>query len=276
MSETGKVDHYAVMGNPIAHSKSPQIHRMFAEQTGQSLHYDALLVPEDGFAEAVADFLYRDKGMGLNVTVPFKQQAWELADRLSERAEPAGAVNTLMLRDGVLYGDNTDGAGLVRDLVHNHGVQLENQRILMLGAGGAARGVMLPLLEQQPASLHIANRTVLRAQELAGRFGEFGELSASGFDVLQGHFDIIINATAAGLDGKVPPLPEGIIDTNTLCYDMMYASEPTAFVRYCLEHNAGKAVDGLGMLVEQAAESFYLWRGVIPDTQPVIEALGNS
>lgn len=276
MSESGSGDRYAVMGNPITHSKSPQIHRMFAEQTGQSLHYDALLVPEDGFAEAVADFLYRDQGKGLNVTVPFKQQAWELADQLSERAEPAGAVNTLMLRDSVLYGDNTDGAGLVRDLVQNHGVPLENRRILMLGAGGAARGVMLPLLEQQPASLHIANRTVLRAQELVERFEEFGALSASGFDALQGHFDIIINATAASLGGEVPPLPEGIIDTNTLCYDMMYASEPTAFVRYCLQHNAAKAVDGLGMLVEQAAESFYLWRGVMPDTQPVIEALGNS
>ena len=135
---------------------------------------------------------------------------------------------------------------------------------------------MLPLLEQQPASLHIANRTVLRAQELVERFEEFGALSASGFDTLQGHFDIIVNATAASLGGEVPPLPESIIDTNTLCYDMMYASEPTAFVRYCLQHNAAKAVDGLGMLVEQAAESFYLWRGVMPDTQPVIEALRNS
>ncbi|TCK16804.1 shikimate dehydrogenase [Thiogranum longum] len=276
MTEADNVDRYAVMGNPIAHSKSPQIHRMFAEQTGQALRYDALLVPEDGFAEAVTNFLYRNDGKGLNVTVPFKQQAWELADRLSERAEPAGAVNTLMFRDGTLYGDNTDGAGLVRDLTRNHGVELKDKRILMLGAGGAARGVMLPLLEQQPASLHIANRTVLRARELVERFEEFGDLSASGFDAIHGNFDVIINATAAGLGGEVPPLPDNVIDKHTLCYDMMYSSEPTAFVRHCIEHNAAKALDGLGMLVEQAAESFRLWRGVMPDTLPVIEALRNS
>jgi shikimate dehydrogenase len=207
--------------------------------------------------------------------VPFKQQAWELADILSERAEPAGAVNTLMLKDGALYGDNTDGAGLVRDLTRNHDVVLKDKRILMLGAGGAARGVMLPLLEQKPVSLHIANRTVSRAQELVERFAEYGELSASGFDTLRDSFDIIINATAAGLEGNVPPLPDGIVGEHCLCYDMMYSSEPTAFVRYCVERKAAKAIDGLGMLVEQAAESFYLWRGVMPNTQPVIEALRN-
>ena len=276
MNESNSVDHYAVMGNPIAHSKSPQIHRMFAEQTGQPLRYEALLVPEDGFADAVARFIYADGGKGLNVTVPFKQQAWEIADCLSERAEAAGAVNTLTHRDNALYGDNTDGAGLVRDLTRNHGVELENKRLLMLGAGGAARGVILPLLEQRPASLHIANRTVLRAQELVERFGEFGDLSASGFDALHGNFDVIINATAAGLDDQVPPLPDNIIDRHTLCYDMMYSSGPTAFVRYCNGHNAAKALDGLGMLVEQAAESFRLWRGVMPDTLPVIEALRSS
>jgi shikimate dehydrogenase len=181
-----------------------------------------------------------------------------------------------MPKGGVLYGDNTDGVGLVRDLTRNHNVVLKDQRILMLGAGGAARGVLLPLLEQQPASLHIANRTVSRAQELVERFAEFGNLSASGFDALHDSFDIIINATAAGLGGDVPPLPDGIIDEHSLCYDMMYSSEPTTFVRYCVEHNATKAIDGLGMLVEQAAESFYLWRGIMPDTRPVIEALRST
>lgn len=276
MSEADSVDHYAVMGNPIAHSKSPQIHNLFAEQTDQSLNYEALLVPEDGFADAVAEFLYVSNGKGLNITVPFKQQAWQLADRLSERAELAGAVNTLMQKDGALYGDNTDGAGLVRDLIHNHGVVLNSKRILMLGAGGAARGVMLPLLEQNPASLHIANRTALRAHELAENFADYGEVSASGLDELHGNFDIIINATAAGLDGEVPPLQEGIVDEHSLCYDMMYASEPTAFVRYCNARHAAQAIDGLGMLVEQAAESFRLWRNVMPDTKPVINSLRNT
>lgn len=271
-----EVDRYAVMGNPIAHSKSPQIHSLFAEQTDQSLNYEALLVPEDGFADAVAEFLYVSNGKGLNITVPFKQQAWQLADRLSERAELAGAVNTLMLKDGTLYGDNTDGAGLVRDLIHNHGVVLNSKRILMLGAGGAARGVMLPLLEQNPASLHIANRTALRAHELAENFADYGEVSASGLDELHGNFDIIINATAAGLGGEVPPLPDDLIDEQSLCYDMMYASEPTAFVRYCVERHAAQSIDGLGMLVEQAAESFRLWRNVMPDTKPVINSLRNA
>lgn len=276
MSEAESVDRYAVMGNPIGHSKSPQIHALFAKQTDQSLSYEALLVPEDGFADAVAEFLYGSDGKGLNITVPFKQQAWQLADCLSERAELAGAVNTLMLKDGALYGDNTDGTGLVRDLTHNHSVVLRDKRILMLGAGGAARGVMLPLLEQSPASLHIANRTVLRAHELAENFADYGDISASGFDALHENFDIVINATAAGLGGEVPSLPDGIIGEHSICYDMMYASEPTAFVRYCNKCHAAQAIDGLGMLVEQAAESFRLWRNVMPDTQPVIDALRNA
>jgi shikimate dehydrogenase len=276
MSEAESVDRYAVMGNPIGHSKSPQIHTLFAKQTDQSLSYEALLVPEDGFADAVAEFLYGSDGKGLNITVPFKQQAWQLADCLSERAELAGAVNTLMLKDGALYGDNTDGTGLVRDLTHNHSVVLRDKRILMLGAGGAARGVMLPLLEQSPASLHIANRTVLRAHELAENFADYGDISASGFDALHENFDIVINATAAGLGGEVPSLPDGIIGEHSICYDMMYASEPTAFVRYCNKCHAAQAIDGLGMLVEQAAESFRLWRNVMPDTQPVIDALSNA
>ncbi|HHJ13450.1 MAG TPA: shikimate dehydrogenase [Gammaproteobacteria bacterium] len=266
------MDRYAVMGNPVAHSKSPRIHQLFARQTGQDLDYEALLVPEDGFAEAVAEF-FAAGGRGLNVTVPFKQQAWALADRLGERAELAGAVNTLMMREGQLYGDNTDGTGLVRDLVHNHGVALEGRRILLLGAGGAARGVLQPLLAERPARLHIANRTASRAQELAARFGASGTVSASGLAALEGPFDVLIHATAAGLGGEVPPLPEELVGPHTCCYDMMYGDEPTAFARWCRRHGAEKTLDGLGMLVEQAAESFLLWRGLRPETGPVIAAL---
>ena len=273
---SGERDRYAVMGNPIAHSKSPRIHRLFAQQTGEALDYEALLVEADDFAEAVADFFFSDGGKGLNITVPFKQEAWQLADRLSPRAEPAGAVNTLMVKDGALYGDNTDGAGLVRDLTVNHGVELRDKRILMLGAGGAARGVILPLLEQGPALLHIANRTVARAEQLAEHFAPHGALGASGFDTLDDDFDIVINATAAGLDNDVPALPEGVVNPHTLCYDMMYGSGPTAFVRYCTGRGAARALDGLGMLVEQAAESFHLWRGARPDTRPVIQALRHQ
>lgn len=276
MSGNERVDRYAVMGNPIAHSKSPQIHRQFATQTGQTLSYEAQLVPEDGFSDAVSKFFSGDNGKGLNITVPFKQEAWRLADTLSERAEKAGAVNTLLLKEGSLYGDNTDGAGLVRDLTHNQGVSLEGKKILLLGAGGAARGVMLPLLGQQPATLHIANRTVSRARALAEQFAAYGIIGTSGFDALSDHFDIVINATAAGLNGEVPTLPDGIIGKHSTCYDMMYGSKPTAFVNYCNQRNVRHAVDGLGMLVEQAAESFRLWRGVMPVTQAVIEELRKA
>ncbi len=269
-------DCYAVMGNPIQHSKSPLIHSLFARQTGESLSYDALLVDTDGFAQAVAAFLIAG-GKGLNVTVPFKQQAWEIADELSERAQRAGAVNTLLIREnGTLFGDNTDGIGLVRDLTRNLGINLAGKQILMLGAGGAARGVLAPLLEQGPSRLVIANRTVARAEQLVEAFADLGELSACGFDDLQGSsFDIVINATAAGLQGQVPDLPAGVIRPDTCCYDMMYGSEPTAFVRYARQCGARNAYDGLGMLVEQAAESFLIWRGVLPETGPVIDALRN-
>ncbi len=271
------IDCYAVMGNPIAHSKSPLIHRLFAEQTGQQLCYDALLVERDSFAQAVAAFLIKG-GKGLNVTVPFKQEAWEIADELSERARRAGAVNTLMMREkGALYGDNTDGVGLVRDLTQNLGIVLQGKRLLMLGAGGAARGVLAPLLEQQPAMLHIANRTVERAVELADTFAEVGHLRASGLDdIPPEHYDLVINATAAGLQDRVPDLPGSLISTDSCCYDMMYASEPTAFMRYATAHGSTCAYDGLGMLVEQAAESFHLWRGVAPDTAPVIARLRDA
>ena len=274
MNTPAAIDHYAVVGNPIAHSKSPLIHRLFAEQTGQQIQYDALLVPEDGFAQAIALFFIRG-GKGLNVTVPFKQEAWEIADELSGRARLAGAVNTLMmLEQGALFGDNTDGIGLIRDLTGNLGVAVESSRILMLGAGGAARGVLAPLLEQRPAALHIANRTAARAAELAEAFAALGTLSAGGLDDIPSrHYDLVINATAAGLRGEVPELPEGTIGPESRCYDMVYGSQPTAFMQYADRCGSRHTFDGLGMLVEQAAESFHLWRGVMPRTAPVIAAL---
>ena len=266
-------DRYAVMGNPIDHSKSPQIHRLFAEQTGQDISYRAILAPLDGFADAVEQFRKED-GKGLNITVPFKQQAWQLADQRSERAERAGAVNTLSIKNGKLAGDNTDGVGLVRDLTENHQVSLHDKVILLLGAGGAARGVISPLFAQAPAAITIANRTVSKAIELASLFADLGAIRGCGFpDLASEHYDIIINATAAGLDGKAPPLPEGVITASTTCYDMMYSNEPTAFVRYASQCGAEKTFDGLGMLVEQAAESFFIWRGVRPETSGIIQAL---
>lgn len=277
MKAANRADRYAVMGNPIGHSKSPVIHRLFAEQTSQNIVYDAILVDPEGFAEAVAEFMSAS-GKGLNVTVPFKQEAWQIADELSERAQRAGAVNTLKIGEsGELSGDNTDGIGLVRDLAQNLGLELSGKQVLILGAGGAVRGILAPLLEQNPSRLLIANRTVERAQQLATEFSDLGELDSCGFADLKGtHFDIIINATAAGLQGQVPDLPDGVIGSGGCCYDLMYASEPTAFVRYARQLGVQAAFDGLGMLVEQAAESFRIWRGVTPDTAPVIAALRHQ
>ncbi len=270
---TSALDQYAVMGHPIAHSKSPQIHRLFAEQTGQALEYHAMLVERGGFAKAAQDF-QATGGKGLNVTVPFKQDAWVFADVLSARAERAGAVNVLSFSVAGVQGENTDGLGLVRDITINHGYPLAGKRILLLGAGGAARGVLQPLLAENPAVVMIANRTASKAAELALRFGDLGRVSGCGLDELAGlQFDLIINATAAGLDDTVPPLPDTVLVAGGVCYDMMYGKETTAFVRWGLAHSASQSLDGLGMLVEQAAESFRLWRGVMPDTQPVILAL---
>ena len=261
-------DRYAVFGHPIAHSKSPQIHAAFARQTGQDMSYEAILAPLDGFAASVAQFIAAG-GRGANVTVPFKEQAFALANRLSPRAQRAGAVNTLMFdADGIL-GDNTDGAGLVADLTRNLNCALAGKRILLVGAGGAARGVIEPLLEQQPAALVIANRTVSRAQELADLFGR--GVTACGFDEASTPFDLVINATAASLAGELPPLSPRVFTADTLAYDMMYGRN-TPFLAFARAHGASTA-DGLGMLVEQAAEAFYLWRGVRPDSAPVIAAL---
>jgi len=270
-------DRYAVIGNPIEHSKSPQIHTAFAQQTGQDLEYTRLLATPGRFAEEVRAFLAKG-GKGLNVTVPFKEDAWRLADELSPRAETAGAVNTLMvLGDGRLHGDNTDGAGLVRDLQDNHGARLAGSRLLLLGAGGAARGVLRPLLECRPMSLTIANRTAARAERLAAELRGLGPIEGIGLERLRGRrVDLIVNATAAGLEGRVPEIPDDLLAQGGWCYDMMYGDQPTAFVRWGLEHGAALSLDGLGMLVEQAAESFYLWRGVRPQTLPVIRMLRGS
>ncbi len=273
------MDRYAVVGNPVAHSKSPLIHAAFAAQTGQELRYEALLAPLDGFVATVAAFRAAG-GRGLNVTVPFKLEAFEFADRLSPRAEAAGAVNTLAFDRGQAYGDNTDGAGLVRDLTHNLGRQLAGRRVLLLGAGGAARGAILPLLMEGPTSLVIANRTESRAVELADRFraGAGGaELRASSFAGLAGSaFDLVINATAASLSAQSPELPPGIYAPGALAYDMMYGKGDTPFMCAARADGAAAVADGLGMLVEQAAESFQLWRGVRPQTTRVLADLRAS
>ncbi len=261
-------DRYAVFGHPIAHSKSPQIHAAFARQTGQDLTYEAILAPLEGFADSVAAFI-ADGGRGANVTVPFKEEAFRLVDRLSTRAQRAGAVNTLVFDADGMLGDNTDGAGLVADLTRNLDCTLGGKRILLLGAGGAARGVIEPLLEQQPAALVLANRTVSRAQELAVLFGRGA--TACSFEAADTRFDLVINATAASLAGELPPLSPSIFDADTLAYDMMYGRD-TPFLAFARQHGAATA-DGLGMLVEQAAEAFYVWRGVRPDTAPVIASL---
>ncbi|MDX1724506.1 MAG: shikimate dehydrogenase [Pseudomonas sp.] len=270
------MDRYGVFGNPIAHSKSPLIHRLFAAQTGEPLSYEALLAPLDDFAGFARHFF--TQGKGANVTVPFKEQAFQLADSLTARAQRAGAVNTLKkLDDGSLLGDNTDGAGLVRDLTVNAGFALRGKRILLLGAGGAVRGVLEPLLAQQPAALVIANRTVAKAEQLAGEFADLGPVVASGFDWIDAPVDLIVNGTSASLAGELPPLAASLIKPHhTLCYDMMYAKQPTAFNRWAAEQGAGRTLDGLGMLVEQAAEAFFLWRGVRPDSEPVLAELRRS
>lgn len=247
---------------------------MFAVQTGQQLVYDAMDVEPGRFAAAVGEFR-AGGGRGLNVTVPFKEEAWALAEQRSARAQRAGAVNTLVFDgDGPIFGDNTDGLGLVRDLTVNQGVMLAGLRVLLVGAGGAARGVLEPLLEQRPALLIIANRTPEKAVELARLFCDLGHVEGCGFPALEGQrFDVVINATAAGLHGEVPPLPTDVAAADGWCYDMMYGSGPTAFVRWARQQGVAHGVDGLGMLVEQAAESFRIWRGVRPLSAPVIAAL---
>jgi shikimate dehydrogenase len=269
-------DRYAVIGNPIAHSKSPRIHAAFARQSAQDLDYQAILAPLDRFAAAVAEFI-AGGGRGMNVTVPFKLEAFALADHHTARAAAAGAVNTLKFEQGGILGDNTDGAGLVADLLHNIGCPLAGKRLLLLGAGGAARGVILPLLDQAPVSLTIANRTASRAAQLREAFAEHGNLAARAFADLAGHqFDVVINATSASLAGAAPAIPPGLYAPGSTAYDMMYGRGLTAFLAAAQAQGAGRLADGLGMLVEQAAESFQLWRGVRPDTRPVLAELAGD
>lgn len=270
MADQQMTDHYAVIGNPINHSKSPLIHTEFAKQTGQDLDYIARKIPLDDLAAGLKQ-LQTEGFKGINITVPFKEQAWQKVSDKSDHAQRAGAINTIIFNDdGTLTGDNTDGMGLCRDLTSNHQIELKGKRLLLLGAGGAARGVIEPLLEYQPASLFIANRTASKATDLCTLFADFGNVQGGGYDAISGSFDVIINATAASLNGEVPPLPESVLSPNGVCYDMMYSDSDTAFITWAKQHGAAKAIDGLGMLVEQAAISFRLWRGVQPETQSVI------
>lgn len=263
-------DRYAVIGNPIAHSKSPLIHRLFAAQSGQDMHYEAIAAPLDGFAATIQRL--RDEGYkGCNVTVPFKFEAYALATELTPRARAAQAVNTLRFDGATLLGDNTDGAGLVRDIEHNLGVLLQQKRVLLMGAGGASFGVVLPLLTTH-AQLTVVNRTVAKAQQLAATFAAHAQITGLGYADLQGqHFDVVINATSTGLSDELAPLPDEVFAPHALAYDMMYGRD-TLFLNFARTHSAQTA-DGLGMLVEQAAEAFYLWRGIRPDTAAVLEAL---
>jgi len=262
---------YAVMGNPVAHSKSPQIHKMFSEQCDVRLQYDRIQVDVGGFEQAV-QYFQSNGGRGLNITVPFKVEAWRLADELSARARRTEAVNTIQFEHDMIIGDNTDGVGLVTDLKKNLHCSLTGKKILILGAGGAVRGVLQPVLEKAPANLTVANRTVDKAVALAGQFNDLGEIIACGFDKLHGQtFDLVVNGTAASLADELPPLPDQLFNENALAYDMMYADKPTVFMRWANEHGAARTADGIGMLVEQAAESFFIWHGVRPETTPVIE-----
>jgi shikimate dehydrogenase len=269
------IDQYAVFGSPINHSKSPKIHRLFAEQTGQNLEYTAQEVTAENFMQSVANF-FENGGKGLNCTVPLKELAWQFANEKTDRANSAKAVNTLIKQaDGSILGDNTDGVGLMRDLTQNHEIALQGKRILILGAGGATRGIVAPLLNEQPDSLVVANRTVKKAWELAIEFNH--GFAGCGFDDLHElPFDVILNATSASLSGELPKVSEHLLVKNGVCYDLAYGNLPTAFVEWGRAQNARKSLDGLGMLVEQAAEAFFLWRGVRPETKSVIDLLNSE
>lgn len=273
-SETVIMDRYGVMGYPIAHSRSPVIHQLFAEQTDQHIRYELLEVPPEKLESAVRQF-QRTGGKGLNITVPHKQEVAKLADILSDRARMAGAVNTLSFQDGGITADNTDGIGLLRDLVVNLGINLEYANILVLGAGGSTRGIIGPLLEMQPDMLCIANRSLGKAEELVEQFGSLGPMSACRFGAVPTSepYDLVINATSAGLRGDTPPYPAAAISEDTFCYDLSYGLKPTPFSIWAHDAGAKQSVMGWGMLIEQAAESFHIWRGVRPDTAPVLEKL---
>lgn len=278
------MDRYVVFGNPVKQSKSPIIHSAFAQQTGQALEYSALFAETNAF-ESTAKAFFDGGGKGANITAPFKEEACALADAQSSEAALAGAVNTLAIKpDGSLYGHNTDGTGLIIDILRNHGGTLAGKSLLVLGAGGATRGILQPLIEQKPAQLCIANRTPAKAEVLAALFSAEAvkidpvlDIQACGFEALaEKRFDWIINATSASLDGNVPAIPEALLTPATWCYDLMYSDAETPFCRWAREQGAAKVMDGLGMLVEQAAESFLLWRGVRPETRAIISQLRQS
>jgi shikimate dehydrogenase len=266
-------DKYAVIGYPVAHSWSPFIHGLFAKQTGHAITYSRLEVTPEALNDRVVEF-FAAGGKGLNVTLPHKQAACLIARERTQRAEMAGAVNTLVLLNNGVFGDNTDGAGLIADLTRNLAFDLKGTRVLVLGAGGAARGVLGPLLEADPEYLEIANRNDERAVELAHEFSTLGTVHGCGFDAIaESTFDLVLNATSASLQDTIPPIPPQVIGPTTLCYDMAYGRGDTAFTRWAKSAGAGRAETGWGMLVEQAAESFLLWRGVKPQTAPVIAAV---
>jgi len=268
------MDKYAVVGFPIGHSMSPSIHRQFAKKTGQELSYSAIEVRPENFDQALSDF-FQSSGRGLNCTVPLKELAFAKADQLTERAKFSGAVNTLKLMpDGSLLGDNTDGVGLLTDLSENLGLSLKGMRILVLGAGGAARGILGPLLEARPSELYLANRTVAKAQLMEELFSPIGCIHACAYESLPGQqFDLLINATSASLSGDLPPLADNLLAKGAVCYDLAYSKQPTAFMKWGKQQGAALSVDGLGMLVEQAAHAFYLWRGLMPNSKEVLSQL---
>ncbi len=273
-ADSGTIDRYGVMGHPVSHSRSPIIHRLFAAQTAQVLQYELLQVRPDKLEQAIRQF-QRTGGKGLNITVPHKREVCRFVDQMSARARFAGAVNTLSFQDGEIAGDNTDGIGLLRDLVVNLGLNLEGADVLILGAGGATQGIVGALLEMQPASLLIANRTLAKAQALIERFGDLGALSACRFKAVPvtATYDLIINATSAGVRGETPPYPKAAVSKKTFCYDLSYGLKPTPFSVWAHENGAARSVMGWGMLVEQAAESFHIWRVVLPDTAPVLKQM---
>ncbi len=273
-AEAAGTDRYGLIGDPVSHSRSPVIHRLFAIQTGHDLSYELLQVSAGNLEQTIRQF-QRTDGKGLNVTLPHKHAVCRLVDHMSERASAAGAVNTLSFRNSAVYGDNTDGIGLLRDLSVNQGLELQGSKILILGAGGATRGIVGPLLEMLPELLTVANRTVEKAEALVERFRRLGRIVACGFDEVPAGraYDIVINATSAGLRGETPPYPDSAVDDCTFCYDLSYGNTATPFSAWARKRGAARSIMGWGMLVEQAAESFNIWRGVRPDTAPVLKQI---
>lgn len=272
--KSSQPDRYALVGHPVSHSRSPLIHQLFAQQTGENLTYELIDASPDEFETAVLGFGAAG-GLGMNVTVPHKEAAFALCQTHGEQAKAAGAVNTISFNNAGRHGDNTDGTGFLQDLVGNHERELTAKRVLMLGAGGAARGILQPILAEDPAALVIANRTIARAEALFHDLGSPPGLAICRFDELEDmdQFDIVINATSAGLKGEQPPFPETLVNRDTFCYDLAYSLKPTPFVAWANANGAGHAVQGWGMLVEQAAESFKIWRGIRPETKSILSKL---